>query len=93
MPIGVLNRIILASITPRLVLDPSMAGGTTSSPPPLAARKYVGIDQSEDYVGFARKHWPTRWNMRRAVTRRRGTDPSDWKRPSPRVSNPRRESK
>ena len=56
MPIGVLNRIVLASSNPGdIVLDPFNGSGTTVVSAALLNRKYVGIDQSADYVSFARK--------------------------------------
>jgi site-specific DNA-methyltransferase (adenine-specific) len=56
MPIGVLNRIILASSNPGdVVLDPFNGSGTTVVAAALLGRKYVGLEQSEKYVGFARK--------------------------------------
>jgi site-specific DNA-methyltransferase (adenine-specific) len=56
MPIGVLNRIIKASSNPGdIVLDPFSGSGTTAVAAALLDRKYVGIDQSEEYVGYARK--------------------------------------
>ena len=56
MPIGVLNRIILASSNPGdIVLDPFNGSGTTTVAAALLDRKYVGIDQSEEYVAYARK--------------------------------------
>jgi site-specific DNA-methyltransferase (adenine-specific) len=56
MPIGVLNRIILASSNPGdVVLDPFNGSGTTVVAAALLGRQYVGIDQSEEYVGYARK--------------------------------------
>jgi site-specific DNA-methyltransferase (adenine-specific) len=56
MPIGVLNRIILASSNPGdIVLDPFNGSGTTVVAAALLGRKYVGIDQSQEYVRFARK--------------------------------------
>jgi DNA modification methylase len=56
MPIGVLNRIILASSNPGdVVLDPFNGSGTTCVAAALANRKYVGIDQSDEYVAYARK--------------------------------------
>jgi site-specific DNA-methyltransferase (adenine-specific) len=56
MPMGVLNRIILASSNPGdVVLDPFNGSGTTVVAAALLGRQYVGIDQSEEYVGFARK--------------------------------------
>src|SRR5688572_22501579 len=56
MPIGVLNRIIKASSNPGdVVLDPFNGSGTTAVAAALLDRQYVGIDQSEEYVGYARK--------------------------------------
>src|SRR5689334_13596149 len=56
MPIGVLNRIILASSNPGdVVLDPFNGSGTTVVAAALLGRQYVGIDQSEEYVDYARK--------------------------------------
>jgi site-specific DNA-methyltransferase (adenine-specific) len=56
MPIGILNRIIKASSNPGdVVLDPFNGSGTTVVSAALLGRKYVGIDQSEEYVGYARK--------------------------------------
>ncbi len=55
MPIGVLNRIVLASSNPGdVVLDPFNGSGTTVVSAAMLGRKYVGIDQSEQYVAFAR---------------------------------------
>jgi site-specific DNA-methyltransferase (adenine-specific) len=56
MPIGVLDRVIRASSNPgQIVLDPFNGSGTTVVSAALLDRRYVGIDQSEEYVGFARK--------------------------------------
>ncbi len=56
MPIGVLNRIISASSKPGdVVLDPFNGSGTTVVAAALLDRQYVGIDQSDEYVGYARK--------------------------------------
>lgn len=56
MPIGVLNRIISASSNPgELVLDPFNGSGTTVVSAALLGRKWIGIDQSDEYVGYARK--------------------------------------
>jgi DNA modification methylase len=56
MPIGVLNRIIKASSNPGdVVLDPFNGSGTTAVAAALLDRKYVGIDQSAEYVGYAKK--------------------------------------
>jgi site-specific DNA-methyltransferase (adenine-specific) len=56
MPIAVLNRIILASSdVGDIVLDPFNGSGTTTVAAALLGRKYVGIDQSDEYVAYARK--------------------------------------
>ncbi len=56
MPMGVLNRIIQASSNPGdIVLDPFNGSGTTVVAAALLDRQYVGIDQSDEYVGYARK--------------------------------------
>jgi site-specific DNA-methyltransferase (adenine-specific) len=56
MPLGVLTRIIKASSNPGdIVLDPFNGSGTTIVSAALLRRKYVGIDQSEEYVAYARK--------------------------------------
>ncbi|HMB96787.1 MAG TPA: site-specific DNA-methyltransferase, partial [Tepidisphaeraceae bacterium] len=56
MPIGVLDRIIRAASNENdVVLDPFNGSGTTIVSAALLGRKYVGIDQSEEYVNFARK--------------------------------------
>ncbi len=56
MPIGVLNRVILASSNPGdVVLDPFNGSGTTVVSAALLGRKFVGIDQSSEYVEYARK--------------------------------------
>ncbi len=54
MPIGVLNRVILASSNSGdVVLDPFNGSGTTVVSAALLDRKFVGIDQSAEYVKFA----------------------------------------
>ncbi|MDB5172821.1 MAG: methylase domain protein [Phycisphaerales bacterium] len=56
MPIGVLNRIIRSSSNPGdVVVDPFNGSGTTVVAAALLGRKYVGIDQSAEYVGFAKQ--------------------------------------
>src|SRR3954469_17372551 len=56
MPIQVLDRIIKASSNPGdIVLDPFSGSGTTAVSAALLDRKYVGIDQSAEYVAYARK--------------------------------------
>jgi site-specific DNA-methyltransferase (adenine-specific) len=54
MPIAVLDRIIKASSNPGdVVLDPFNGSGTTVVSAALLDRRYVGIDQSSEYVGYA----------------------------------------
>ena len=54
MPIAVLDRIIKASSNPGdIVLDPFNGSGTTAVSAALLGRRYVGIDQSAEYVRFA----------------------------------------
>jgi DNA modification methylase len=56
MPLGVLNRIIRASSNPGdVVVDPFNGSGTTVVAAALLGRQYLGIDQSEEYCGYARK--------------------------------------
>jgi site-specific DNA-methyltransferase (adenine-specific) len=56
MPVAVLDRIIKASSNPNdLVLDPFNGSGTTVVSAALLGRRYVGFDQSEQYVKFAQK--------------------------------------
>jgi site-specific DNA-methyltransferase (adenine-specific) len=56
MPIAVLDRIVKASSNPGdVVLDPFNGSGTTAVSAALLDRQYVGIDQSKEYVEFARK--------------------------------------
>lgn len=56
MPIAVLDRIVKASSNPgNVVLDPFNGSGTTAVSAALLGRQYVGIDQSGEYVEFARK--------------------------------------
>jgi site-specific DNA-methyltransferase (adenine-specific) len=56
MPIAVLDRIIKASSNPGdIVLDPFNGSGTTVVSAAMLGRQYVGIDQSEEYVGYAGK--------------------------------------
>jgi site-specific DNA-methyltransferase (adenine-specific) len=55
MPKGVLDRIIQASSNPGdMVVDPFNGSGTTVVSAALLGRKFVGIDQSEEYVAHAR---------------------------------------
>lgn len=56
MPIAVLDRIIKASSNPGdVVLDPFNGSGTTVVSAALLGRRYVGIDQSAEYVAYAQK--------------------------------------
>lgn len=54
MPMGVLDRIIKASSNPGdVVLDPFNGSGTTAVSAAMLGRRFVGIDQSAEYVKFA----------------------------------------
>ena len=54
MPLEVLKRIVLASSNAGdIVLDPFNGSGTTVVAAALLGRKYVGIEQSAEYVKFA----------------------------------------
>jgi DNA modification methylase len=56
MPLAVLERIVKASSNPGdVVLDPFNGSGTTVVAAALLGRQYVGIDQSQEYVAYARK--------------------------------------
>ncbi len=56
MPIAVLDRIIRASSNEGdVVLDPFNGSGTTCVSAALNGRKFVGIDQGDEYVAYARK--------------------------------------
>lgn len=56
MPIAILDRIIAASSNPGdVVIDPFNGSGTTVVSAALRGRRFLGIDQSADYVGFATK--------------------------------------
>jgi site-specific DNA-methyltransferase (adenine-specific) len=56
MPVGVLDRIIRASSNPGdVVLDPFNGSGTTVVSASLLGRRFVGLEQSREYVEFARK--------------------------------------
>jgi site-specific DNA-methyltransferase (adenine-specific) len=65
MPIGILNRIILASSNKDdVVLDPFNGSGTTVVAAALLDRKYVGIDQSQKYVDHANKRLQHAWQLK-----------------------------
>jgi site-specific DNA-methyltransferase (adenine-specific) len=56
MPMGVLDRIIKSASNPGdIVLDPFNGSGTTCVSAAMLGRAYVGIDQSAEYVAYARK--------------------------------------
>jgi len=56
MPISVLDRVIKSASNPGdIVLDPFSGSGTTAVSAALLGRKYVGIDQSDEYVKFGRE--------------------------------------
>ena len=65
MPIGILNRIILASSNKGdVVLDPFNGSGTTVVAAALLDRKYIGIDQSQQYVDHANKRLQHAWALK-----------------------------
>ena len=69
MPMAVLNRIILSSSNPGyIVLDPFNGSGTTTVAAALLGRKYVGIDQSAEYVDYAQKRLEHALNKSKEVT-------------------------
>ena len=96
MPIGILNRVILASSNPGdLVLDPFNGSGTTTVAASMLKRDYIGIDQSEEYVGFARKRL-AHANEQSSVqvdVETKISDPSKLARAIDRATDPTRESK
>jgi site-specific DNA-methyltransferase (adenine-specific) len=90
MPIGVLNRIIAASSNPGdVVLDPFNGSGTTVVAAALAGRKYVGIDQSDEYVGYAKKRLEHVLEAAKTVPANGSAAPI----PIGAVTNPKRQSK
>jgi DNA modification methylase len=94
MPIGVLNRIILASSNPGdVVLDPFNGSGTTVVAAALLDRKYVGIDQSEEYVGYARKRLAHALEARNAQPAAPTKDKVEVTIPIKAIVDPRRASK
>ncbi|HEY8668581.1 MAG TPA: site-specific DNA-methyltransferase [Tepidisphaeraceae bacterium] len=85
MPIGVLDRIIKASSNPGdIVLDPFNGSGTTTVAAAMLGRQYVGIDQSADYIAYARKR------MAHVLEKGTQTEPADGK---SLFMDPKRESK
>lgn len=69
MPIAVLDRIIKASSNPGdVVLDPFNGSGTTVVSAALLGRRYVGIDQSSEYVAYAQKRLAHALAAQRAKT-------------------------
>jgi site-specific DNA-methyltransferase (adenine-specific) len=83
MPLTVLNRIITASSNPGdIVVDPFNGSGTTVVAAALLGRRYVGIDQSAEYVGYAKKRLahaletgPANGNPRASIDPDRVIDP------------------
>ncbi len=92
MPIGILNRIVKASSNPGdIVLDPFNGSGTTTVAAAMLDRKYVGIDQSEEYVGFARKRLAHA--MEQVILKPNGSDPKQMELAIALATDPTRESK
>ena len=88
MPIGVLNRIIQASSNPGdVVLDPFNGSGTTAVAAAPAGRQYVGIDQSDEYVSYARKR------LEHALEKAAGPASANGATPHAAILDPKRASK
>ncbi len=86
MPMGVLDRVIRAASNPGdLVLDPFNGSGTTCVSAALLGRRYVGIDQSAEYVAYANKRLEHALSQKAAAD---GAAP-----PAAAVLDPARESK
>lgn len=55
-PLSVLTRLILASTKPNAwILDPFTGGSTTGIAANLANRRFLGIDQEEDFLNISKK--------------------------------------
>jgi site-specific DNA-methyltransferase (adenine-specific) len=94
MPIGVLNRIILASSNRGdIVLDPFNGSGTTVISAALLGRNYVGIDQSDEYVDHARKRLAHALNQATAGEPNTKQDPHQLQLSIAATNDPSRESK
>jgi site-specific DNA-methyltransferase (adenine-specific) len=88
MPMGVLNRIVAASSNPDdVVLDPFNGSGTTVVAAALLGRKYVGLEQSEKYVEFARKR------LEHALEKSSSTPSNGAAHPAAAIHDPKRASK
>jgi DNA modification methylase len=89
---GVLDRVIRASSNPGdVVLDPFNGSGTTVVAAALLGRQYVGIDQSEEYVGYAKKRLEHALEKASEATKTaNGAKPAD---PVAAVIDPKRASK
>jgi site-specific DNA-methyltransferase (adenine-specific) len=94
MPIAVLNRIILASSNPGdVVLDPFNGSGTTVVAAALLGRKYVGVDQSKEYVKFARSRLEHALEQAPDNGKNGGPDPAELKTAIAAATDPSRASK
>ena len=57
-PLGLLSRIILASTQKRdLVLDPFAGSSTTGIASALFERRFVGIEQSEEFIQLSKRRF------------------------------------
>jgi len=77
MPFEVLNRIIRASSNPGdVVVDPFNGSGTTVVSAALLDRRYVGIDQSKEYVAHAKKRLKHYLQVKDGLVRANGVEVS-----------------
>jgi site-specific DNA-methyltransferase (adenine-specific) len=93
MPIQVLNRIITASSNPGdIVLDPFNGSGTTVVAAALLGRRYVGIDQSDEYVKYAQARLDHALAQAKRA-KRPGREPLEIEQAIEAISDPSRASK
>lgn len=93
MPIAVLDRIIKSSSNPNdIVLDPFNGSGTTVVSAALLGRRYVGIDQSDAYVGYARQRLEHALQTAPAASNGKGNGEGDGNAQAP-LFDPNRASK
>jgi len=64
-PLELLERILLASTNPGdLVLDPFNGSGTTGVVSVIKGRKYIGIDNENEYLDISKKRILNAYNKR-----------------------------
>ncbi len=68
-PLSVLTRLILASTKPNTwILDPFTGSSTTGIAPNLANRRFLGIDQEEEFLNISKNRKLEIENLRTAAT-------------------------